>query len=107
MLGDVQQESVWHNDGHSISLELNRSNLIVTEVKCPDVEECKHQSHGCMVRWFIDRYGLECNVGVTPAAAEITIALMFTGDMYDLESAQVWIIPTTDDAFAAWLITQQ
>ena len=99
--------SVWHNDGHSISLELNRASLIVTDVKCSDGEECKHQTHGCMVRWFIERYGLECNVGVTPAAPEIDIAWMFDGDMYDLESAQVWIIPVTDDAFAAWLITQQ
>jgi hypothetical protein len=99
--------SVWHNDGHSISLELNRANLIITDVKCSDGEECKHQTHGCMVRWFIERYGLECNVGVTPAAPEIDIAWMSAGDMYDLESAQVWIIPVTDDAFAAWLITQQ
>ena len=99
--------SVWHNDGHSISLELNRANLIITDVKCSDGEECKHQTHGCMVRWFIERYGLDCNVGVTPAAPEIDIAWMFAGDMYDLESAQVWIIPVTDDAFAAWLITQQ
>lgn len=104
---DIEQTSVWHNDGHSISLELNRANLIVTEIKCPETEECKHQTYGCMVRWFIERYGLECNVGVAPAAAEIDIAWMFAGDMYDLESGQVWVIPATDDAFAAWLITQQ
>lgn len=107
MATDTEDASVWHNDGHSISLELNRANLIITEVKCPGGEECKHQTHGCMVKWFIDRFGLECNVGVTQAAPEIDIAWMLTGDPYDLESAQVWVIPTTDDAFAAWLITQQ
>lgn len=103
----VEEESVWHNDGHRISLELNRSNILVTETHCPGGSECGHATYGCMVSWFLTRYGLECNVGVAPASHEIEIAWMLSGDSYDLESAQIWVIPTSDEAFAAWLVTQQ
>jgi hypothetical protein len=34
------------------------------------------------------------------------IAWSLVGDPHDLDAAQVWIIPTADEAFAAWLITQ-
>lgn len=106
-MSDVLDTSVWHNDGHSISLELNRTMVIITEVHCPKSEECIHPVHGCMVEWFIQRFGLDCNVGVAPVSQTMDIAWMISGDTYDLEMAQVWIIPTTDDAFSAWLITQQ
>jgi hypothetical protein len=104
---DVVDTSIWHNDGHSITLELNRSNILVTEVICPKTEECTHDVYGCIVEWFVTRFGLECNVGVAPAQPKMEIAWMLAGDTYDLEAAQVWIIPTSDDAFSAWLITQQ
>jgi hypothetical protein len=104
---DISQASIWHNDGHSILLELNRANVVITEVTCPNTEECVHDIYGCVVRWFVTRFGLECNVGVAQVQNEMPIAWMMVGDTHDLEAAQVWIIPTTDDAFSAWLITQQ
>ena len=103
----VESNSVWHNDGHVIHLELNRSNVVITHIECPASEECRHEHYGCMVTWFLEQFGLECNVGIGPAASEIQIAWMLSGDSHDLEAAQIWVIPVNDEAFAAWLITQQ
>ena len=98
--------AVWHNDGHVLFLELNRAEVVVQMVSCPGEGECQHPRHGCLVQFFVTRFGLECNVGVCPPSAEMPIAWMFTGDTYDVDAAQVWIIPTIDEAFSAWLVTQ-
>jgi hypothetical protein len=103
---EVQDSVVWHNDGHVMLLELNRSDLNVLYLSCPEHESCQHPVHGCVVRFFLNRFGLECNVGVAPPVGEMPIAWSFQGDFSDLDASQVWIIPTTDEAFAAWLVTQ-
>ncbi len=100
-------DTVWHNDGHVMVLELNRAEVRVVEVVCPDGDECRHDVHGCVVRYFLLRFGLDCNVGVAAPAGEMPVAWTFVGDVHDLDAAQVWVIPTADEAFAAWLVTQQ
>ena len=95
--------AVWHNDGHVMCLRLEHQNIIITEVICPEVDSCTHEDTECMVRYFLNRFGLECNVGSCDAATQVEIAWHFSGDKRDLESGQVWVIPTSDDAFAAWV----
>ena len=103
---NLDTTSVWHNDGHVMYLELNRAEVLVTMVTCPGEGACQHERLGCIVQYFITRFGLDCNVGVCPPTAEMPIAWMISGDPYDVDACQVWVIPTTDEAFAAWLITQ-
>jgi hypothetical protein len=47
---------------------------------------------------------MECNAGVCPAAENIPICWTLLGDHKNLDLAQVWFMPKTDDLFSAWLI---
>ena len=61
----------------------------------------------CVVKWFVETYGLECNVGVCKPSGSLHVAWTFIGDAHrDLSACQVWIIPTDDEAFSAWMVTQ-
>jgi hypothetical protein len=96
------KEAVWHDDGHVIRLEINKDQMIVAETICPQKGTCKHEDTSCVVEYFLDRYGMELNVGVCRAAADIRIAWSLNEDSKDLDACQVWIIPTDDAMFAAW-----
>jgi hypothetical protein len=102
----------WHNDGHFINLILSKSNLLIDSVECPadDTKDspCRHESiDGCAVRWFISRYGFDCNVGVVPVESRMQIAWTLVAEsLYDPELWQVWIIPTADEVFSAWVEAQ-
>jgi len=102
-------EQVWHNDGHSIKLRINRAELEVLEVTCPSREkgsgECLNQNNDCIVTKFILNYGLDCNGGVCPAAEDIEICWTVIGDKNNEDSCQVWFMPMTDEIFNAWLIS--
>lgn len=109
----MSEETVieWNNDHHVMKVVLNKSNFNIDSVVCPAVDDkapCMHESiGGCIVQWFLLRYGFDCNVGVTNAAHEIEIAWTLVSDSpYDPEMWQVWVIPTADDVFAAWLSSQ-
>lgn len=103
-------ELTWHDDGHSLGLRIEKTELVITEIFCPNTEDdakCKLHSDECMVRLFVQRFGLECNVGICSPAPQIKIAWALAGDLeLGLDSCQVWIIPTTDDFFSAWAATQ-
>lgn len=45
-------------------------------------------------------------MGVCAPTERLDIAWALVGDSDDLDSAQVWIIPTSDDVYASWRITQ-
>jgi hypothetical protein len=102
----------WHNDGHFINLILNKSNLLIDSVECPATDSkespCMHESiDGCAVRWFLSRYGFDCNVGVVPVQSRMEIAWALVAEsLYDPELWQVWIIPTADEVFSAWVKSQ-
>jgi hypothetical protein len=104
----IEDITVWRNDGHAIYLQLNRSELSIQITICPGGEdrECKVGKFDCIVEWFLDRYGLDCNVGVSEVASEMQIAWTMQGDTDDVDLCQVWVIPVQDEAFAAWLTTQ-
>jgi hypothetical protein len=106
---DPLQESVWHTDGHRIYLQLHRNELSVQITTCPgdDERDCKIGKFDCIVQWFLDTYGLDCNVGLSEVASDMEIAWMVQGDTDDPDLCQVWIIPTADEMFSAWLMTQQ
>jgi hypothetical protein len=59
-------EMLWHNDGHSISLRINKSDVEILEILCPTgrAGECHHERVGCVVKYFIGRFGLDCNFGL-------------------------------------------
>ena len=96
-------EANWHNDGHVMHLELNKAETNITSVSCPDRGECFHREVGCMVQHFLDVYGLECNVGVTTMAADVPVAWTLIGKEADLDACQMWVIPTADEFFQAWV----
>jgi hypothetical protein len=101
-------EMIWHNDGHHISLRINKSEVEITEIFCPNTlnSDCKHEHFGCVVDYFIDRFGLECNVGVCQAKSDLQICWSLVGDPYDLEACQLWFVPVEDEVFYAWLTTK-
>lgn len=105
---DISSESVWHSDGHRMYMQLNRNELSIQVVTCQGEEgrECKVGKFDCIVEWFLNRYGLDCNVGVSEVSSDMEIAWMVTGDTDDHDLCQVWVIPIADEAFSAWLTTQ-
>ena len=102
-------EMKWHDDGHEIWLELNRSELSVLGVRCPNHSSdapCRPRGT-CVVEYFVGVYGLEVNVGTCEPAGTIQVAWSLVGDAYDLDTCQCWVIPVTDDVFASWATTQR
>lgn len=99
------EEMVWHNDGHIMHLQLNKESVVITHITCPG-GDCQHKDR-CIVEWFLRRYGLECNVGVCAPSENMLIAWTVVGDPTDFDLCQVWTIPIDDEAFAAWLATQE
>lgn len=105
-----ESELTWHDDGHSINLRIEKTDLVVVGFNCPNHiagSACRGNFDYCVVEWFVNRFGLECNVGICTPSAEIKIAWAITGDQEaGLDLCQVWIIPTTDEFFSAWAATQ-
>ncbi len=105
----TENELIWHADGHSISLRIEKSNLVVTGIECPHAESgpCYVGNDGCAVKWFLMRFGLECNVGVCEPASVIQIAWALVGEKnLGMDACQIWFIPTQDEFFAAWAASQ-
>ena len=107
-MSELNETTVWHSDGHSIYMVLNRNELEIQVVSCPGGEDqaCRVGNFECIVDWFIGRYGLDCNVGVCEVNPTMEIAWSVQGDTSDPDLCQVWIIPVADEAFSAWLSTQ-
>lgn len=106
------EEMVWHKDSHAIQLQLSKSELRIVGITCPhegeDDAPCKHPDAPCVVKYFITRFGLECNVGVCVPKEHLTIAWTMVGGSHnEIDACQVWFIPEDDEAFAAWIVTQQ
>lgn len=101
----------WHGDGHVLWLQLARDELSVAAVVCPHGGDpdapCRARQTACLVRHFVERFGLECNVGVCAPAEHLEVAWAVVGDRDDLDLAQVWVIPVADDVFASWSATQR
>lgn len=101
-------EQLWHCDGHSLILRINRSELEVLDIICPHEdghEVCKNQKGDCIVISHVNRYGMDCNGGVSPAIDKLDICWTLIGDKDDLDSSQLWFMPTADDVFQAWIIS--
>jgi hypothetical protein len=98
--------AMWNDDGHVLHLTLDKSAVHITGTTCPKGVACAHPRVGCLVDYFVNRFGLELNVGSCAPAPDIEIAWMSSGDTYDVDSCQVWIIPMDDPVFAAWRSTQ-
>lgn len=108
---NTDEEIKWHNDGHAVMMLLNKDKIEIIGVQCPNKGKedspCEHDDSPCVVEYFLNLYGLECNVGVVDPSAEMKIAWAFIGDRHkDLGACQVWVIPTDDEAFSAWIATQ-
>lgn len=102
---------MWHDDGHAIYLRLEKSKLRVSPMPCPHDEHkdsaCYHAVYGgCVVNYFVQMFGLDCNVGVADPAPELAIAWARQGDPYDIDATQVWVVPTTDDNFQSFVAAQ-
>lgn len=101
---------MWFDDGHRLRLQINRSELEITEIICPrtDGRQCKHDRHDCVVEYFLSRYGFECNAGVCPGTELLDICWTLLGDASgDIEASQVWFMPNTDEMFSAWLVSKK
>ena len=106
---DSHQDMIWHDDGHTVSLRINRAELEVVEVSCPQApdKKCNHDEFGCIVQYFIYRYGMECNAGSCLPTPQIEICWTLLGDPKNIDMSQVWFMPKTDELFSAWLIAKK
>jgi hypothetical protein len=102
-------EQVWHNDGHRVHLRINKAELEILEVTCPHEGDagCKNMVGDCVVKWFINRFGMECNGGVCPPSEFIDFCWTLVGDINNFDGCQVWFMPLTDDVFNAWLVANK
>jgi len=102
-------EIKWFDDGHVLRLRLDKSEVEVIETICLGLESraCQEGDTPCLVRLFVDRYGLECHVGSCPAVSELAISWTLLGDRRNLDAAQVWFLANSDEAFAAWLVVNR
>lgn len=100
----------WHEDGHRLWLQLVRDELVISTVLCPnkgaEQPPCASRQASCVVEHFVNRFGLECNVGVCAPEEMLEVAWTLIGDRDDLDLAQVWVIPITDDVYASWRSSQ-
>jgi hypothetical protein len=98
-------EMMWHNDGHKLILKLVKSEIEIESVYCPhgNEGECFIDDYGCAVRWFADRFGMECNVGSCYVDKSLDVCWTLVGNTRDMESCQVWFMPLADEVFSAWL----
>ncbi len=106
----MELEAQWHNDGHKIAVQINIDRTHIVLDWCPNLDqedtECwSAEADGCIVRWFIEVWGLDINVGTAPAAAIMEVAWSAQRGG-DLTSSQVWIIPIEDEAFSGWITEQ-
>lgn len=97
---------MWHDDGHTMYLELHRAELQVLTVNCPG-GACAHPEVGCVVQYFVGEYGLDCHVGICPADAEMSIAWSLVGNPREIEACQVWVISVRDDMWQAFADAQR
>ena len=100
-------EQLWHCDGHELLLRINRAELEILSIFCPHEEKdgpCKNRKGECIVSTHITRYGMDCNGGVSPAMEKLSICWTLIGDVDDIDSSQLWFMPTSDDVFQAWII---
>lgn len=97
----------WHDDGHIIKLWINKNELEITEIICPnqDIGACVDPVHGCLVQHFVNRFGMECNAGSCSAIDTMDICWTLIGDNRIIEECQLWFMPKTDEVFAAWLVS--
>jgi hypothetical protein len=101
-------EMLWHNDGHLITLHINKSDVEIVDIFCPfgHSGECHTDRFGCIVTHFVGRFGLDCNVGTCAARETLQICWSLVGDSYDPEASQLWFVPLDDEVFQAWLISK-
>lgn len=104
-----EQTMEWHNDGHSLWLQIEKSELKILQTKCPENEDAKcgwDEPHGCLVTRFINLYGFECNIGTCHPEEHLEICWSFVGDRYLPDEGQVWFVPVNDAVFYAWMKTR-
>lgn len=98
----------WHVDGHEILFALQGPELTVLPLPCPNLDkpdpECQIFER-CVFEYFVSIYGIDLNVGSVGLAPRIEFAWALQGDAWDLDGAQLWIIPVEDASFGPWLLS--
>ena len=95
----------WHDDGHYLRLRIWKSELEITEIHCPHNNDgqCYDPVYGCIVEYFIGRFGLDCNAGTCLAIDKLDLCWTISGDRRIIDECQLWFMPKTDEIFVAWL----
>ena len=100
-------DMVWRDDGHVISVRLSENKFIVDLHTCPFEESSEAACYlesidGCLVRWFIDGYGVDCNVGEVEVVSPMTIAWSKGGSGWEADLYQIHTISVDDPHFKEW-----
>jgi|688.fasta_scaffold926380_2 hypothetical protein len=107
MAHNQEYEQTWHNDGHTLHLRINKSDLEIIDILCPHegASPCKNIMGDCIVTWFVNRFGMDCNGGLCPPSEFMEISWTLVGDINNFDSCQLWFMPLNDEIFNAWIIT--
>ena len=105
MVNATEADMIWHNDGHSLWLRINRADLEILEIKCPGGDECGSKN-GCVVKWFIGIYGFDCNIGTSAPEEHLEICWALVGDADSVDTSQLWFVPVKDEVFYAWMTSR-
>ena len=104
------KEIVWRKDGHRVILLVDRAEVTISLEYCPngskpDTDCWNREAKGCVVKYFIDLYGLDINEGMAPAALFKEISWTYQEGL-DLYTSEVKIVPVEDANFSAWVEEQ-
>jgi hypothetical protein len=102
------KELEWNVDGHRILLNLNKTSFDVSPGICPHGggvdAPCYHEGiSACVVNYFVNIFGLECNAGTVAAEPSLEIAWVIVDEnKWDIDLVNLSFIPVTDPYFADW-----
>lgn len=97
----------WKVDNHTVTFMLDQAEVKMFLANCPVVIDgpCRFGPDGeCIVRYYIQLYGIDLNVGSVIIDQEfVPIAWSYHGERNRLDEGQIWIIPVDDSSFGSWL----
>ena len=101
----------WRDDGHAALLRIAADEFIVAPDRCPKGNhpeaECYHPALGsCLVRHFVQVYGLDINLSTAPPKELMRLVWSWDGNAADIDSDTCYIMFKDDARVAEWIAAE-
>ena len=102
----------WRDDGHWVTLRVEADGLIVAPDRCPNGNhpdsDCYHHAiGGCLVRHFVQTYGLDINLSNAAPKEQMQILWAWDGNPVDIDSDTCYIMFVDDERVSGWLAAEK